>query len=71
MQLFLISTKRRFNNGRLSSSNTGQFVAQRTHDSAFKKEIPKLTMLIEDNKGVCPGCRKKVTYRTKRVECEA
>ena len=29
-------------------------------------------MVNEDNKEVCPGCQKKVvTYRTKRVECEA
>ena len=31
----------------------------------------QLTVLSEGNKEVCPGCQKKVTYRTKGVECEA
>ena len=35
------------------------------------KEVPKLTVLSEGNKEVCPRCQKKVTYRTKGVECEA
>ena len=30
-----------------------------------------MTVLSEGNKEVCPGCQKKVTYRTKGVECEA
>ena len=41
------------------------------HETASKKEVPKLTVLNESNKEVCPGCQKKVTYRTKAVECEA
>ena len=41
------------------------------YEPALKKEIPKLTVLNEDNKEVCPGCQKKVTYRIKGVECEA
>ena len=28
-------------------------------------------MLNESNKEVCPACQKKVTYRTKGVECNA
>ena len=36
-----------------------------------KKEVPKLTVLNEGNKKVCPRYQKKVTYRTKGVECEA
>ena len=36
----------------------------------MKKE-PKLTVLNEDNEKICPGYQKKVTYRTKGVECEA
>ena len=35
-----------------------------------KKEVPKLTVLHEGNKEVCPGCQKKAKYRTKGVECE-
>ena len=31
------------------------------YESALKKEIPKLTVLNENNKEVCPGCQKKVT----------
>ena len=41
------------------------------YEPALMKELPKLTALKEDNKKVCPRCQKKVTYRTKGVECEA
>ena len=41
------------------------------YEPALKKEVPKLTVLNEVNKDVCPGCQKKLTYRTKGVECEA
>ena len=35
------------------------------YEPALKKEVPKLTVLSEGNKEVCPRCQKKVTYRTK------
>ena len=38
---------------------------------ALKKEVPKLNVLSEGSKEMCPRCQKKVTYRTKGVECEA
>ena len=41
------------------------------YEPALKKEVPKLTVLSEGNKEVCPGCQKKATYWTKGVECEA
>ena len=41
------------------------------YEPALMKEVPKLTVLKEDKKKVCPGCHKKVTYRTPGVECEA
>ena len=41
------------------------------YEPALKKQEPKLTLLIEGNKEVCPGCQKKVLYRTKGIECEA
>ena len=41
------------------------------YEPALKKEVPKLTVLNEGNKEVCPGCQKKVTFRTKGLECEA
>ena len=34
------------------------------NEPALEKEAPKLAVLNEDNKEVCPGCQKKVTYRT-------
>ena len=40
------------------------------YEPALKKEVPKLTVLSEGNKEVYPRCQKKVTYRTKGVECE-
>ena len=40
-------------------------------EPALKKEVPKLNVLSEDNKEVCSRCQKKVTNRTKGVECEA
>ena len=44
---------------------------KKDYEPALKKEVPKLTVLNEGIKEVCPGCQKKVTYRTKGVECEA
>ena len=41
------------------------------YETALKKEVPKLTVLSEGNKEVCPRCQKKVTYRTKGLECVA
>ena len=41
------------------------------YEPALKKYVLKFTVRIEGNKEVCPGCQKKVTYRTKGVECEA
>ena len=41
------------------------------YEPALKNEIPKLTVLNEGDKKVCPGCQKKMTYRTKGVECKA
>ena len=41
------------------------------YEPALKKEVPQLTVLNEGNKEVCPRCQKKVTYRTKGVECHA
>ena len=41
------------------------------YQPALKEEVPKLNVLSEGNKEVCPRCQKKVTYRTKMVECEA
>ena len=37
------------------------------YEPALTKEVPKLTVLSEGNKEVCPRCQKKVTYRTKGV----
>ena len=41
------------------------------YEPALKKEVPKLIVLSECNKEVCPRCQKKVKYWTKGVECEA
>ena len=41
------------------------------YEPALMKEVPKLTVLSEGNKEMCPRCQKKVTYWTKVVECEA
>ena len=40
-------------------------------EPALKKEVPNVIVLSEGNKEVSPGCQKKLTYRTKGVECEA
>ncbi|XP_063710298.1 uncharacterized protein LOC134838911 [Symsagittifera roscoffensis] len=40
------------------------------YEPALKKEVPQLFELKEVNKELCPRCQKKVTYRTKGVECE-
>ena len=41
------------------------------YERALMQKVLKYTVLNEVNKKVCPGCQKKMTYRTKRVECEA
>ena len=38
------------------------------YELALKKEVPILN--VQGNKQDCPRCQKKVTYRTKGVECE-
>ena len=37
-------------------------------EPVLRKEIPKICKPIEDLQGICPDCRKKVTYRQKNVE---
>ena len=69
MQWFVICTKTRFSNRRLPCSNTSELFAQRRR--AIMKEVPKLTVLNEDNKEVCAVCQKKVIYRFKGVEGNA
>ena len=32
------------------------------YEPALMKEVSKMTVLNEDNKEVCPGCQKKVTF---------
>ena len=70
MQWFVVYTKRRFSNGRLPCSNTGDLWLKE-YEAALMKEVPKLTLLNEDNKEICPGYQKKVRYRTKGAECDA
>ena len=41
------------------------------YEPALMKEVPNLTVLNEVYKEVRHGCQKKVTSRTKGVECEA
>ena len=41
------------------------------YEPALMKEVPKLTVLNEDDKEVCTGCHKKVKYRAKGVESKA
>ena len=41
------------------------------YEPALKNEIPKLNVLNEGNKKVCPASQKTMTYLTKGVECEA
>ena len=33
------------------------------YEPASMKEVPKLTVLTDDNNEVCPGCQKKVTSK--------
>ena len=40
------------------------------HEPASKKGVPKLSVLNEGKKEVCPRCQKKVKYWTKGVKCE-
>ena len=70
MQWFVVCTRRRFSNGHIPCSNTDQFVARRIR-TCFNERSTKIDCPKEDNKEVCPRCQKKVTYRTKGVECEA
>ena len=34
------------------------------HEFTLLKDVPNVTVFNEDNKEVCPGSQKKVTYRT-------
>ena len=71
MQLFVVCTKK---NGSAMGTCLVVILAilwLKEYEPALKKEVPKIIVLNEGNKEVCPGCQKKVKYRTKGVECEA
>ena len=70
MQWFVVCTKRRFSNGCLLAVILANLWLKE-YEPALKKETPKLTLLSDGNKEVCPRCQKKVTFWTKGVECEA
>ena len=70
MQGFVVSKK----DGLALSASLAVVLANlwlKEYEPASMKKIPKLSVLYDDNKEDCPGCQKKVTYRTKGVECEA
>ena len=41
------------------------------YEYALMKEVPALTQLNENRNGLCPDCERRVTYRSKGIECEA
>ena len=57
MQRFVVCTKRRLHIEPLPCSINDSLWLKK-YDPALKKEAPKLTVLNEDNKKVCPGRQK-------------
>ena len=57
MQSFVVLTKRRFSIEPLPWSINDSLWLKK-YEPALKKEVPKLTVLNEDNKKVCPGRQK-------------
>ena len=43
---------------------------QKQHETAQSRAIPEMFLPEKDLNGICPECNKKVTYRSKGVECE-
>ena len=43
---------------------------QKQHETAQSRAIPETFLPEKDLNGICPECNKKVTYRSKGVECE-
>ena len=39
--------------------------------TALSRDVPEMFMVEKDFYGRCPECKKKVTYRSQGVECEA
>ena len=71
MQWFVVDTKKHISEMGASLAVVLPNLWLKEYEPALKKEIPNLAVLNEDNKEVCTGSQKKVTYRTKRVECKA
>ena len=40
------------------------------YETALSRDIPEMFLPEKDLNGICPDCNKKVTYRSKGVECE-
>ena len=40
------------------------------YETALSRDIPEIFLPEKDLHGICPECNKKVTYRSKCVECE-
>ena len=40
------------------------------HETALSRDISEIVLTEKDLKGICSECKKKVTYRSKGVECE-
>ena len=40
------------------------------NETALSRDILEMFLLEKDLNGICPECNKKVTYRSKGVECE-
>ena len=40
------------------------------YETALSRDIPEMFLPEKDLNGICPECNKKVTYRSKSVECE-
>ena len=40
------------------------------YETALSRDIPEMFLPEKDLHGICPECNKKVTYRSKGVECE-
>ena len=43
---------------------------RKQYETAISRDIPEMFLPEKDLHGTCPECEKKVTYRSKGVECE-
>ena len=64
----MVRSERWFGNGGISCGCLANLWLKQ-YETALSRDIPKMFLPKKDLNGICPECNKKVTYRSKGLEC--